>query len=110
MKHISYSFTDSDIETCLFALTQLNLLLDDDISEAHVSINEQCANSAYEKLVLRNVEQITPNEMRVVCCCITYCNLICQGVISVDPETYKECMKHVFSLNKLDQSLASQMI
>lgn len=108
MKHITYSFTDSDVQTCLFALTQLHLLHDDsDISDAQIAINESCALSASKKLSTE--EQLTANELRVLCCCITCCNLVCQGIISTDSQTYNECMKYVFSLNKLDQNLSSQI-
>lgn len=111
MKHIDYSFTDSDILACIFSLTQLHLLHDDDddISDAQIAINEQCAVSAGDKLASGNVDRLTPNELRILCCCITYCNMVCQGEISTDSETYKECMKYVFTLNKLDNNLSSQI-
>lgn len=112
MKHIGYSFTTSDIKTCIFALTKLPLLhdLEDDISGAQILINEECGTSAANKLVAGEVERLTPNELRVLCCCITYCNSICQGVISTDPQTYNECMQYVFSLNKLDCELSDRVL
>lgn len=109
MKHVSYTFTDADISTCLFALSQLHLLHnDDDISDIQIAINEQCAASAINKL--NASEQLSANELRVLCCCITYCHLICQGEIKVDNETYQKCMQYVFSLNKLDEELSSQIM
>ena len=107
MKHMTYSFTDSDIATCLFALSQLHLLHDDEISEVQTKINEQCATSAISKLSSR--EQLSPNELRVLCCCITCCNLVCQGAIPTDNDTHEKCMQYVFSLNKLDNELCSQI-
>lgn len=109
MKHVTYTFTEADIEACLFALTKLYLLHDDDeITDAQIQINEQCALSAAEKLACGN--QLTANELRVLCCCITCCNLVCQKVFSADDTTYKECMKYFFSLNKLDNELSSQIM
>lgn len=110
MKHIDYSFTDSDIQTCLFALTQLHLLHTDEVTDEQIFINEQCALSVSAKLSSRSIETITPNELRVLCCCITLCSLICQGTISVDNETYKACTNYIFSLNKLDNELCSQLM
>ncbi len=113
MKHIDYSFTTSDIKTCIFALTKLSLLhhdLEGDISDAQILINEKCGISAANKLAAGKVEQLTPNELRVLCCCITHCNSICQGVISTDPQTYNECMQYVFSLNKLDCELSDRVL
>ena len=108
MKHVEYQFSESDIDTCLFALAHLHLLDNGEISDVQMAINEQCAISAAEKLTRRD-EHLTNNEIRVLCCCITCCNLICQGIISADTETHKECMKYMFSLNKLDKNLSSQI-
>ena len=109
MKHVDYSFTESDIDACIFALTQLHLLhANEDISDVQIEINETCALSAGEKLLTRD-EHLTANETRILCCCITYCHLICQRQIATDEDTYSECMKYVFSLNKLDQELCSQV-
>ena len=108
MKKIDYSFSSSDIDACIFALTQVDLLHDDQVPEVQRNINIQCATSAASKLIHNDVN-LTANELRVLCCCITYCNLICNGSISIDPDTYKQCMKYVFSLNKLDNELSSQI-
>lgn len=107
MKRISYSFNKDDIPACLFALTQLDLLHDDEISDIQVTINEQCAVSASNKLA--SSQQLTPNEIRVLCCCISLCNAICQGDFQADEDTRKECMRYMFSLNKLDKELCSQI-
>lgn len=109
MKHIDYSFTDSDLKTCLFALTYLDMLHNDadDISHEQISINKQYAASACEKLTRANVETLTINEMRVVCACITFCNLICDGCISADANTVLKCMEYALSLEKLDKELCS---
>ena len=110
MFFIQYNFDDSDIETCLFALTKLPLLhKDSEISELQIATNEQCCISVSKKLSNRHIEKITANELRVLCCCITFCNLICQGTISTDFETYQSCAKHKSILDKLDNELSSQI-
>lgn len=64
MKHISYSFSNSDIEAITFALTVLpSLELEE--TEAQAAINYQCCCSAGEKL-LKHDTNIAPNEFRVI--------------------------------------------
>lgn len=110
MKNVKYSFSDSDIETCLFALSKLSLLHEDvDISDAQIDINEQCAISISNKLIAHDFESILPNELRVLCCCITLCDCICHGEFPASKEDYQECTKFMFSLNKLNNSLCSQI-
>lgn len=109
MKKVSYCFSTSDIETCIFALSKLPLLHEefDDVSEIQMNINESCALSASEKL--SNGQQLTPNELRVTCSCITFCNGICSGDFQVSKKDYSDCIKYMFSLNKLDNELCSQI-
>lgn len=111
MKHIKYDFHDSDIETCLFALTKLSLVHEDTdgISDAQININEECAVSVSEKLIRHDFEHILPNEIRVLCCCIMFCDGVCHGEYTVSKDCYQECMKFMFSLNKLNNSLCSQI-
>ncbi len=108
MKHVTYNFSNSDIDACLFSLSHLDVLHDDEISDAQVSINEHCAISAGKKLIAH--EHLSANELRVLCCCITCCHLICTGEMSVDSDIKKECMQYVFTLNKLDSELCSQIM
>lgn len=63
MKHISYSFSNSDIEAITFALTVLPSLGIEE-TEAQAAINYQCCCSAGEKL-LKHDTNIAPNEFRV---------------------------------------------
>ena len=60
MKHISYSFSNSDIEAITFALTVLPSLGIEE-TEAQAAINYQCCCSAGEKL-LKHDTNIAPNE------------------------------------------------
>lgn len=109
MKHVNYSFTESDVETCLFALTKLDSAHDYfDVFGGQAIINKQCALSAGEKLASGNL--LAPNELHVLCVCITFCALVCQDPSVTDLETYQECMKYIFSLNKLDEALCSQIM
>lgn len=64
MKHISYSFSNSDIEAITFALTILPSLGIEE-TEAQAAINYQCCCSAGEKL-LKHDTNIAPNEFRVI--------------------------------------------
>ncbi len=111
MENIKYCFDDSDIETCLFALTKLPLLHEEigDISDTQVYINEECAISISGKLANHNLEHIHPNELRVLCLCIKFCDGVCHGEYAVSKNCYQECMKFMFSLNKLSNCLCSQI-
>lgn len=110
MKHIDYTFTESDVKTCIFSLSLLPLIHEttDDISDIQIDINEQNALSAKEKLI--NSKQLTANELRVLCCCIDMGDMICHGDIDVEPKIRKECMQYMFSFNKLDIELVSQVL
>lgn len=110
MKHIAYTLTSSDLEACLLALTKLDLLHDDtgDVPEEQILINKACALSASAKL--SSGKQLNANEMRVLCCCISFCTLVCQRGILTDTATYNECMKYFFTFLKLDKELASQIM
>ena len=110
MKRISYTLTSSDLEACLLALTKLDLVHDDtgDVPEEQILINKSCALSASAKLSAG--KQLDANEMRVLCCCISFCTLVCERAISVDAATYNECMRYFFTFLKLDRELASQVM
>lgn len=111
MKNIKYCFNNSDIKTCLFALTKLPLVHEniDDISDTQIDINEECAISVSEKLIQHDFEHIQLNEIRVLCCCIMFCDGVCHGEYAVSKDCYQECMKYMFSLNHLNNSLCSQI-
>lgn len=99
MKHIAYSFSESDINTILFTLTILpSLGLED--TEAQAAINYQCCCSATEKLIKHSTD-ITPNEFRVIFASLKAVQMINQGELEVDAETKKECITYLFSVNKL---------
>ena len=99
MKHITYSFSDSDIEVITFALTVLpSLELEE--TEAQAIINYQCCRSAGEKLI-KHDKNITPNEFRVISASLEAVQLINQGCLNVDPETKKRCNDYLFTVNKL---------
>ncbi len=111
MKHIEYSFTDSDIQTCIFALSLLDSAHSRyNVPAPQILINEHCALSATEKLASLNSSRLTPNELRVLCVCISYCALVCQNPSLAEPVVYKECMKYIFTLNKLRDLLCSQIM
>ena len=111
MKHVDYSFTESDIDACVFALTQLHLLhANEDISDVQPGRPEgACRGGRHTYQTDKNIrlrgkteipcDDLTANETRILCCCITYCHLICQRQIATDEDTYSKCMKYVFSLN-----------
>lgn len=109
MKHLKYTFTDSDFDPCIFSLTILPLL-NEQTSDIQASINEKCATSVYKKLLEKRVEDISPNELRVLCCCITYCHLICKKEVDADKKIFDECIKYTFSFNKLNSRLCSQIM
>lgn len=85
MKHISYSFSNSDIEAITFALTVLPSLGIEE-TEAQAAINYQCCCSAGEKL-LKHDTNIAPNEFRVILASLQAVQLINQGELEVDQET-----------------------
>lgn len=83
MKHISYSFSNSDIEAITFALTILPSLGIEE-TEAQAAINYQCCCSAGEKLIN-------------------------QGELEVDQETKQKCSSYLFTVNKLVSVFDKQM-
>ncbi len=114
MKPIKYNFNSSDIETCLFALSKFPLVDEessksDTISDVQLDINETCALSAIEKFSNLKIDQITANELRITCACIILCNGICKKESQASEQDYLDCMKYMFSLNKLANELCSQI-
>lgn len=107
MKHITYSFSDSDIEAITFALTVLpSLELEE--TEAQAAINYQCCCSAGEKLI-KHSSDIQPNEFRVIYASLQAVQLINQGEFEVDAETKKKCSNYLFTVNKLVSVFDKQM-
>ena len=100
MKHISYSFSNSDIEAITFALTVLPSLGIEE-TEAQAAINYQCCCSAGEKL-LKHDTNIAPNEFRVILASL-------QGELEVDQETKQKCSSYLFTVNKLVSVFDKQM-
>lgn len=99
MKHITYSFSDSDIKTILFTLTILpSLELEE--SEVQADINYQCCCSAGEKLI-NHSDNILANEFRVIYASLQAAQMVNQNELVVDSELKKECINHLFSINKL---------
>lgn len=99
MKHISYSFSDSDIEAITFALTVLpSLELEE--TETQAVINYQCCCSAVEKLIKHDTN-IAPNEFRVILASLQVVQLINHGELEVDQEIKQKCSGYLFTVNKL---------
>lgn len=107
MKHINYSFSDSDIKAITFALTILPSLGIEE-TEAQAAINYQCCCSAGEKLIKHRTD-IAPNEFRVILASLQAVQLINQGELEVDSETKKECSGYLFTVNKLVSVFDKQM-
>lgn len=103
MKRINYSFSDSDIEVILFALSVLpSLGLEK--TDVQSEINFQCCRSAGQKLIARRTD-ITPNEFRVILGSLQAVQLINCGEIEADLETKRQCSSYVFTINKLVSAL-----
>lgn len=102
MKHISYSFSNSDIEAITFALTVLPSLGIEE-TEAQAAINYQCCCSAGEKL-LKHDTNIAPNEFRVILASLQAVQLINQGELEVDQETKQKCSSYLITIYKLPKS------
>lgn len=107
MKHISYSFSNSDIEAITFALTILPSLGIEE-TEAQAAINYQCCCSVGEKL-LKHDTNIAPNEFRVILASLQAVQLINQGELEVDQETKQKCSSYLFTVNKLVSVFDKQM-
>ena len=107
MKHISYSFSNSDIEAITFALTILPSLGIEE-TEAQAAINYQCCCSAGEKLIKHDTN-IVPNEFRVILASLQAVQLINQGELEVDQETKQKCSSYLFTVNKLVSVFDKQM-
>ena len=89
MKHISYSFSDSDIDAITFALTVFpSLELEE--TEAQAAINYQCC-------------------CRVILASLQAVQLINQGELEVDQETKQKCSSYLFTVNKLVSVFDKQM-
>lgn len=107
MKHISYSFSDSDIDAITFALTVFpSLELEE--TEVQAAINYQCCCSAGEKLIKHDTN-IVPNEFRVILASLQAVQLINQGELEVDQETKQKCSSYLFTVNKLVSVFDKQM-
>lgn len=107
MKHINYSFSDSDIKAITFSLAILPSLGIEE-TEAQAAINYQCCCSAGEKLI-KHSNDIAPNEFRVILASLQAVQLINQGELEVDAETKKECSNYLFTVNKLVSVFDKQM-
>lgn len=107
MKNIVYSFSDSDIEVILFALTILPSL-ELEKTKSRTATNLQCCLSAGEKLIKRRTD-IAPNEFRVIYASLCAAQLINQGELETDTETKKKCMGYIFTINKLVSVFDTQM-
>lgn len=107
MKHISYSFSCSDIKAILFTLTVFPTL-EIGGTETQSAINLQCCYSASKKLINRNIN-LSPNEFRVVHASLLGAQLINQGQIEADAEIRKKCNSYLFTVNKLVSVFDKQM-
>jgi hypothetical protein len=105
--NVKYHFSDADVEACTFALTKLFLLHDDDVPQKQQLINEELATSAGVKLIAHR--NLTANELRVLCCCIGICDLICKGEFEVSDDVRLECENYTASLDNLNKKLCSQI-
>jgi len=107
MKHINYSFSDSDIDTILFTLTILpSIGLEE--TEVQAAINYQCCCSAGEKLINRSMD-ISPDEFRVIYASLQAAQMVNQGMFNIDDDVRKKCAHHMFSINKLVSDFDKQM-
>lgn len=102
MKLPSYELTNSDLEACLFALSQFPNVSKSS-SDIQNLINTNLCISAQQKM--RNREDLNVNELRILCACIIYCNNVCHGDIDVDNETRKQITNYMFTLSKLETIL-----
>ena len=105
MKPISYKPTREDIDTILCTLSILPSL-DMEITDIQAEINLQCCMSAARKIT-SGVQNLLPNEFRVIFASLKASQLILQGEYQVDAETKKECMNHIFTINKLVSAFES---
>lgn len=107
MKHIQYTFTDSDIQTILFTLSVLpTLSLEDSDVQAHINLIN--CESASEKLIEHRTD-FTANEFRVIYGSLMAAQQINQGILDVDGDTKLKCCGFLFSINKLVSAFDSQM-
>lgn len=103
MKPVNYQLTNTDIETILCTLSILpSLGLED--TDVQADINYQCCLSAARKLSSRN-PNLLPNEFRVIFASLEAAQLILQGEFEVDAEIKKDCVDHLFTINKLVSAL-----
>lgn len=99
MKPVKYQLTSGDIETILCVLSILpSLGLED--TDVQAEINYQCCISAAQKLTSRN-PNLSHNDFRIIFGSLKAAQLIIQGEYEVDAETKKECVDHLFTINKL---------
>ncbi len=107
MKHISYSFSRSDIEVILFTLTVFPTLKIDE-PESQTAINLQCCCSAGKKLINHDIN-LVPNEFRVIYASLLGAQLINQCEIKVSEDIRKKCNSYSFTINKLLSIFDEQM-
>lgn len=107
MKHINYSFSDSDIEAITFAISILPSLGIEE-TETQAAINYQCCCSAGEKLI-NHSSDFTPNEFRIILASLQAVQLINQSKLEVDAETKKQCINYLFAVNKLVSAFDKQL-
>ena len=107
MKNITYSFSNSDIETILFTLSMLPSL-DIEKSETQFAVNLQCCFSASQKLIKH--DKIAPNEFRVIYASLKIAQLVNQGKFPVEDELKRKCNRYLFSINNLVSIFDNQVL
>lgn len=99
MGHIAYSFSDSDVETIIFALTVFpGLSVEDD--KRQVIANFYRCNSAISKLRKHNLN-ISPSEFRVILASLQAVQLVNLGELVASQEVKKDCGNYLRAVNKL---------
>lgn len=106
MNKTTYKLTESDLNACLFALSQFPKIpkSSSDIQQL-INVN----NLLSAKCKLENSEELSANELRILCTCIMFCNGVCRGDFDCDKETHQECMKYMFTLSKLETILCDPL-
>lgn len=111
MKKINYNFSNEDVETIIFCLKIIPFVKFDDVNPVQQSINLSLCYSALEKLSARDLEAITPNEVRIMMISIDVAQLIISNQLPYEilEGADTDLTPYIFSVNKLINGFCSQL-
>ena len=98
-KHLSYEFSDCDIEVMVFALTVFPTLEIAENETDESMVLNQCT-SAIQKLI-NHEPRFSEHELHIISATLDAVQFINQGKLNTTAEIKSECSNYLFAINKL---------